>query len=178
MPFFQNEYVQIVLSTVAVYLFIVIAIRLFGKTEISQLSVTDLVFILLISNAVQNAMVGPNTSLAGGLVAAAALFIMNFIFKQCLYHFPKFGRFVQGESLMLIYKGKINRANLRKAKLTMDEIMEAIREHGVLKISDVDLAVLEVDGNISVLSEDFSNKTTKSVKRAKNPRRQTKKQEQ
>lgn len=177
MTFFQNEYVQIVLCTVSVYLFIVIAIRLFGKTEISQLSVVDLVFIMLISNAVQNAMVGPNSTLAGGLVAASALFVTNFIFKQCLYHFPGFGRFVQGESLMLIYRGKINRKNMEKAKLTIDELMEAVREHGVSKISEVDLAVLEVDGNISVLSEDFSNKSTRSVKKAKTPRRQTKKQE-
>lgn len=177
MAFFQNGYVQIVLSTVAVYLFIVIGIRLFGKTEISQLSVADLVFIMLISNAVQNAMVGTNSTLTGGLVAAGALFITNFIFKQCLYRFPAFGRLIQGESLMLIYKGKINQQNLKKAKLSMDEIMEAIREHGVSEISEVDLAVLEVDGNISVLSEDFRNQTTKSVKKAKNPRRQTKKRD-
>jgi uncharacterized membrane protein YcaP (DUF421 family) len=176
MAFFQNETVRILFSTVIVYLFIVFAIRLFGKTEISQLSVVDLVFILLISNSVQNAMVGPNSTLAGGLVAASALFLTNFIFKRCLYRFPGFGRMVQGESLMLVYKGRVHRENLKKARLTMDELMEAVREHGVLKISDVDLAVLEVDGNISVLSEDFRKKTTKSVKRAKTARRRAKKQ--
>jgi uncharacterized membrane protein YcaP (DUF421 family) len=177
MPFFQNGYVQIALSTVAVYLFIVVAIRLFGKTEISQLSVTDLVFIMLISNAVQNAMVGSNSTLSGGLVAAGALFLINFIFKECLYYIPWFGHFVQGESLMLIYKGRINQANLRKAKLTVDELMEAVREHGVSKASEVDLAVLEVDGNISVLSEDFSRRTTKTVRKSRPPRKQTKKQQ-
>lgn len=177
MTFFQNGYVQIVLSTVAVYLFIVVAIRLFGKTEISQLSVTDLVFIMLISNAVQNAMVGSNSTLSGGLVAAGALFLINFIFKECLYYIPWFGRFVQGESVMLIYKGKINQANLRKAKLTADELMEAVREHGVSKVSEVDLAVLEVDGNISVLSEDFNHRTTKTVRKSRPPRKQTKKQQ-
>ena len=65
MPFFNHGYIQIIISTVAVYLFIIIAIRLFGKKELSQLSVVDLVFILLISNSVQNAMVGSNTTLAG-----------------------------------------------------------------------------------------------------------------
>lgn len=67
---FQNEYIQIILRSVAVYVFIILAIRLFGKKELAQLSIIDLVFILLISNSVQNAMVGSNTSLQGGLVAA------------------------------------------------------------------------------------------------------------
>ena len=71
--------VDIVLRSLAVYLFIVIAIRLFGKKELAQLSVIDLVFILLISNSVQNAMVGPDSSLAGGLIAATVLFGANFL---------------------------------------------------------------------------------------------------
>lgn len=158
-------YISIILSSTAVYLFIVIAIRLFGKTEIAQLSVADLVFILLISNAVQNAMVGPDTSLMGGLVAAATLFLINAVFKECMYRLPWFGRVMQGDSLMLVYQGKVNDANMRKAKLTTNELLEAIREHGVAKVSDVNLAVLEVDGNISVLSNDFQDKTTKAVRK-------------
>ena len=167
MPIINNEYVKIIFSTVTIYLFIVLAIRLFGKTEVSQLSIVDLVFILLISNSVQNAMVGSNSTLSGGLTAAGALFIVNYLFKQILYHFPKFGRFVQGESLMLIYKGKLIRKNVGKAKLTIDEIMEAIREHGVSTIEEVDLAVLEVDGNISVLSNEFNHRTIQKTKKAK-----------
>ena len=77
MDLFANNYVRIILSTVAVYLFLIIAIRLFGKKELAQLSVFDLVFILLISNVVQNAMTGPDTTLSGGLTGAAALFIVN-----------------------------------------------------------------------------------------------------
>jgi len=164
MAFFNNGYVQIIISTVVVYLFIIIGIRLFGKKELSQLSVVDLVFILLISNAVQNAMVGSNSTLSGGLVAATALFVTNYIFKQILYRFPKLNRFIQGETLMLIFKGKLIKANAVKARLTIEEIMEAIREHGVSKIEEVDLAVLEVDGNISVLSNEFSNMTVKKMK--------------
>jgi len=168
MAFFNNGYIQIIISSIAVYLFIIVAIRLFGKKELSQLSVVDLVFILLISNSVQNAMVGSNSTLAGGLVAAGALFVTNYIFKQILYRFPKFDRFVEGTTLLLIYKGKVIRKNVVKAKLTMDEIMEAIREHGVSKIEEVDLAVLEVDGNISVLSNEFSHMTVKKMKPREN----------
>lgn len=163
----MNEYLKIIISTVTIYLFIVIAIRLFGKTEVSQLSIIDLVFILLISNSVQNAMVGSNSTLSGGLIAAGSLFVANYLFKQIMYHFPKFGRLVQGESLMLIYKGKLIRKNVEKAKLTLDEIMEVIREHGVSTIGEVDLAVLEVDGTISVLSNEFNHRTVQKVKKAK-----------
>lgn len=156
-----NSYFKIVLSSVTVYLFIVIAIRLFGKKELAQLSVIDLVFILLISNAVQNAMVGDNTSLGGGLVAAASLFIVNHILKLILYKFPKFSKIIQGEPIMLIYNGKLNTKNMEKAKITSRELMEAIREHGVSSIEEVNLAVLEVDGNISILSDEFRHKTLK-----------------
>ena len=146
----------------------IIAIRLFGKKELSQLSVTDLVFVLLISNSVQNAMVGSNSTLMGGLVAAGALFITNYIFKQFLYRFPKFSKLIQGEALLLIYNGNLSRVNIAKSRLTVDEIMEAIREHGVSEIEDVNLAVLEVDGNISVLSNNFRNRTVKKRKPKQN----------
>ena len=82
------NYLLIMLSSMAVYVFIVAAIRVTGKTEIAQLSVADLVFVMLLSNAVQNAMVGSDTSLAGGLVAAATLFAVNAAFKEGLYRLP------------------------------------------------------------------------------------------
>jgi uncharacterized membrane protein YcaP (DUF421 family) len=162
----ENNYIRIILSSVAVYIFVIVAIRLFGKKELSQLSVIDLVFVLLISNSVQNAMVGSDSTLLGGLVAAASLFITNYIFKEFLYHFPKFNKIVQGESMLLVYNGVPNQKNIREAMITMDELMEAIREHGVSRIEDVDLAILEVDGNISVLSDDFKTKS-KRKRRAK-----------
>jgi uncharacterized membrane protein YcaP (DUF421 family) len=157
-------YLRIVFSAVTVYLFIIIAIRLFGKKELAQLSVIDLVFILLISNAVQNAMVGPDTSLAGGLVAAGALFLTNYLFKFVLYRFPRFERLIQGQPLLLIYRGQINLKNLAQAKLTREEMMEAVREHGVGTLEQVDLAVLEADGNISIISDQFQHQTVNKRK--------------
>ena len=158
------EYLNIVFSSAAVYIFIIVAIRLFGKKELSQLSVVDLVFILLISNAVQNAMVGPNTTLWGGLVAAGTLFAVNYLLKLVLYKFPRLGQVIQGEPVILVYKGEINHRNMMKAKFTIDELKEAVREHGVSLIEDVDLAVLETDGNISIVSNDFKNRTVKKRK--------------
>jgi uncharacterized membrane protein YcaP (DUF421 family) len=161
---FNNNYIRIILSSVAVYFFIILAIRLFGKKELAQLSVYDLVFILLISNAVQNAMVGSDSSLLGGLVAAASLFLVNYIIKQLQFRFPMFGKAIQGEALMLVFKGEILPSHLKNARITEDELMEVIREHGVASISEVDLAVLEVDGNISVLSMNSCKKTTRRRK--------------
>ena len=164
MNFFGNNYVHIIICTIAVYFFLILAIRLFGKKELAQLSVFDLVFILLISNVVQNAMTGPDTSLSGGLTGAAALFGVNYLLKYLEFHFLIFGKAIQGESVMLIFKGKVNIKNLEKAKITMDELLEAIREHGVSTIKDVDLAVFEVDGNISILSDQFKRTTSRKRK--------------
>ena len=161
---FHNNYVQIMLSSVAVYFFIILAIRLFGKKELAQLSVYDLVFILLISNAVQNAMVGSDSTLLGGLAAAASLFFANYVIKQLQFRFPRFGKAIQGEALMLVFKGQILSSHLKKARITEGELMEVIREHGVASIAEVDLAVLEVDGNISILSIDNQKKTTRRRK--------------
>jgi uncharacterized membrane protein YcaP (DUF421 family) len=159
--FLSNNFIRIIGSTLAVYLFIVIAIRLFGKKELAQLSVVDLVFILLISNAVQNAMVGPDATLLGGLVAASTLFIVNYLLKYLQYRYPRFGKIVQGDATMLVYKGKIIDSHMKKAKISTDELMEAVREHGVKSISEVDLAIMEVDGSISVLSDKYQKKTVK-----------------
>jgi len=164
MEILKNDYLSIVISSVAVYLFMVLAIRLFGKKELSQLSVTDLVFILLISNSVQNAMVGSNTTLWGGLVAASSLFIVNFLLKQAIYRFPSLNKLIQGEAIMLVYKGNIKIENMHRTRITHEELMEAVREHGVDSITDVDLAILEVDGNISILSNDFHRKTNRKRK--------------
>lgn len=155
----------IVLSSLVVYLFIITAIRVFGKREISQLSVIDLVFILLISNSVQDAMIGGNINfLIGGLVAAVTLFIANYFLGEIFFRSKRISDFIQGEPLMLIYEGKPITKHLKKAKISSDELEASIREHGVAKISEVDLAVLERDGNISVLSNNYKNRTRKKRK--------------
>jgi uncharacterized membrane protein YcaP (DUF421 family) len=157
----MHEYLDISLRSVAVYLFIILAIRLFGKKELAQLSVTDLVFILLISNSVQNAMVGPSTSLEGGIIAAATLFALNYVLKNFLFRSKWFSKALQGEPVMLVHKGRIIQSHLDKEKISLQEIEAATREHGVEKIEDVDLAILETDGNISILSDNFQKRSTR-----------------
>lgn len=164
MEFIHNPYLRIILSSIIIYLFIIVAIRLFGKKELAQLSVIDLVFILLISNAVQNAMVSGDNSLIGGLIAAGTLFVGNYILKFLQYRFPQFSRALQGDAIMLVYKGKVIESHMRIAKITSNELLEAIREHGVGDISKVDLAILEVDGNISVISHELKKQSTRRRK--------------
>ena len=159
----MNIYLDIALRSVAVYIFIVLAIRFFGKKELSQLSVIDLVFVLLISNSVQNAMVGSSTSLLGGIVAAMALFIVNFILKKILFKHKSISEFIQGKAVVLIYNGAVQTLNLNKVAITITELEAAVREHGINDIQHVNLAMLEIDGNISIISGS-ENITTHQIK--------------
>lgn len=161
-----SHFLIIASKSIAVYVFIIVAIRLFGKKELAQLSVIDLVFILLISNAVQNAMVGDDNTLPGGIAAALGLFISNYIFKFLLRDSKKFSHIVQGEKIIIVVGGKIIQQGLKDSMLTIDEVEMAVREHGVASIKEADLVILEVDGNITVLSNDYAHKT---VRRRKKP---------
>lgn len=133
-------------------MFIFIAIRITGKKELSQLTTTDIVLILLISNAVQNAMVGPDTSLIGGLCAAAVLFVLNLLFKQLIFKNKGFRKLMNPKPQILIHNGKLEFATLASLQITDDELKEAMREHGVERYKDVKWAILEMDGNISIIS--------------------------
>jgi uncharacterized membrane protein YcaP (DUF421 family) len=164
----MDNYLHIILSTTGVYLFIILALRLLGKTELAQLSITDLIFVLLISNAVQNAMVGSDTSLGGGILAASVLFILNLIFKKLKYKFPSIKKVMEGEPVILIHKGKLLEENCRKNNITKDELLQAIREHGSSSIEEVDSLILEADGNISVVSNEYKHHSVRRLKKRKN----------
>ena len=156
----MNEYLTIILRSSAVYFFMVIALRLFGKKELSQLNTADVILILLISNSVQNAMVGNNTSLWGGLAAASVLFITNFILKKLMFEYPKFSDFMQEKPQILIHNGNLDFKILSKLNISSNELKEAMREHGIEYFKDVKLAMLEIDGNISIISGNRNLKQT------------------
>jgi len=156
----MNPYLDIVIRSVAVYLFMVIALRVFGKKQLSQLNTADVILILLISNSVQNAMVGSNTSLYGGLVAALALFVVNFIFKKVMSKSNFIRELVQDTPEILIHNGKIEFNKIAKLGITNEELQEAMREHGVEYYKDVKLAMFEIDGSISIISGNENLKQT------------------
>jgi len=163
----MNPYLDIIIRSTAVYLFMVVALRIFGKKELSQLNTADVILILLISNSVQNAMVGNDTTLWGGLAAATILFAINFILKKLTYRYKKFSDFMLEKPEILIHNGNLDFKNLSKLDITSDELKEAMREHGVEYFKDVKLAMLEVDGNISIISGESNLKQT-HYKRRKN----------
>lgn len=165
----MNPYFDIIIRSASVYLFMLIALRIFGKKELSQLNTSDVILILLISNSVQNAMVGNNVSLEGGLAAAAVLFIINFTLKKSMFMFPKFSAFIQEKPEILIHNGQMYFKTLSKLNISSNELKEAIREHGIEHFSDVKLAMLEIDGNISIISGDKNLHQThyKRIKRSK-----------
>ena len=148
----MNPYLDIILRSVAVYFFMVIDLRIFGKKELSQLNTADIILILLISNSVQNAMVGNNTTLLGGITAAFALFLINIVFKKTMLNSTFIKNLVQDKPEILIHNGKIDFKAIAKLGITAEELEEAMREHGVEHYKDVKLAMFEIDGNISIIS--------------------------
>jgi uncharacterized membrane protein YcaP (DUF421 family) len=148
----MNPYLDIIIRSASVYFFMIIALRIFGKKELSQLNTADVILILLISNAVQNAMVGNNTSLWGGLAAAVILFTINFILKKLMYKYPNFNSFMHEKPEILIHDGNLDFKTLSKLNISSEELKEAMREHGIEYFKDVKLAMLEIDGNISIIS--------------------------
>lgn len=142
---------NIILRTAAVYFIILLGLRLTGKREIGQMTVFDLVLLLLIANAVQNAMVGPDTSLFGGLIAAAVLLVLNVAVARLRLRSARLRRLIEGSPTLLILHGEVIESHLRREGLDEETLEAALREHGVAELSEVEMAVLEIDGSISVV---------------------------
>ncbi len=145
---------EISLRTGVIYLLVLGGIRISGKREVGQMTPFDLTLLLLLSNSVQNAMTGPDTSLVGGAIAAATLLILNYLVAEVSGGNRRFRRYIQGEPSLLVHDGKLNLAHLAKEHVSMDELERAMREHGVSSYKEAALAVLEVDGSISILKYD------------------------
>ena len=141
------------MRTFVVYGFILVGLRLSGKREIGQLTPFDLVLVLLLANAVQTAMVGPDTSLLGGLVSAGVLLLMNWALGVAAARFPVLQTAAVGSATLLVNHGEVVERNMRREGVTPDELLAALREHGIEKPSDAEMAVLEIDGSISVVPQ-------------------------
>ena len=145
---------QIALRTGVIYLVVLAGVRLSGKREVGQMTPFDLTLLLLLSNSVQNAMTGPDTSLIGGMMAASTLLVLNYLIGTLSGVNRRFRHLVEGEPSLLIHDGKPIETHMARERVSMDELERAVREHGIAKCSDVALAVLEVDGSISCLKYD------------------------
>ena len=160
---------EIVARTLIIYACLLLALRVAGKREIGQMATFDLVVILLISNAVQNAMVGSDVSVTGGLIAAGALISANYGVATARERMPLLREAVEGSPTVVVSEGKLLRQNVRREGLAEEEVLMAIREHGIDSIDEVRLAVLETDGSISVVQVDDGSKTPRSRRRTRLP---------
>ena len=159
----------IVVRTLTVYFVLFLAIRLAGKREIGQMTPFDLVVLLVISNAVQNAMLGPDNSLNGGILAALSLLFVNRLVARLGLRSRRLEEQLIGQPTVLVNDGQVVQDNLRREGVSVDEITQALREHGVQDLQTVKLAVLEVDGTISVVPADAHVTRTRRRIRGRKP---------
>lgn len=148
----------------AVFVAVLLFIRLSGKRVLGQITPFDLVTLLLISNAVQNAMIGPDNSLSGGLVAAAMLLLLNRVISSHAW----LREAIEGQPAILVQNGKVFSEQLRRESISLHELEAALRAHGVARLDEVASAVLEVDGTISV--SQIGERTLKRLRRVKSSR--------
>ena len=150
-PDFGSGLVDVAIRTAIIYVVLIVGLRLAGKRNVGQLSIFDLIVLLVIADAVQNAMVGENTTLAGGIVAAATLLSMDKLLDIVSTRVPRVRSILEGEAQDLIRDGAVLEEALSKEGIDEDELAAALRAHGLLDPADVALAVLETDGSISVV---------------------------
>ena len=160
LPEIGSSLPEVVLRTALVYLFLVAVLRISGKRQVGQLSVLELVVILVISDAVQNSMVGENTTLWGGLVAVVTLLGLDLGLKTLAGRSKRFRVAIKGEPRLLIRDGLLLERAVKEEGLEADEVRAAVRSHGLARVEDVRLAVLETDGSISVIPRDDDDPTS------------------
>lgn len=138
---------------IIIYAVLVIGLRLAGKRELAQLNTFDLVVLLTLSNTVQNAIIGEDNTVTGGIIGAATLLILNFFVVRFLYHNTKVERLLEGSQETLIENGRVNTKVLEQEALTLEELEIAAHKQGYASLEEVDKAVLEAEGGISFISK-------------------------
>ena len=145
--------IEKIIRPILVYLFLIISLRLAGKRELAQLNAFDLVVLLTLSNTVQNAIIGNDNSVAGGLIGATTLLLVNYIIVRFLYSHESLDRIIEGEPEILIENGRVRQDRLQKELITKAELEEAAHKQGFASLDLIDQAILEPGGSISFLAK-------------------------
>ncbi len=140
-----------ILRSVVIYLFLLLAFRFTGKRQVGQLTPFDLVVLLVISNVVQNAVIGPDNSLGGGVLGAVVILALNWVVVELTYRSKRLRRVLEATPTLLIHNGRVLHDNLGRERLTLDDLHAALRRAGVADFEHVRVAVLEENGGISVI---------------------------
>ena len=149
---------ELILRSAVVYLFLLILLRITGKRQVGQLAPFDLVLLLVLSNAVQNSMNAGDNSLIGGLIAATTLVVLNYGVGFATFRSKRLEAIVEGRPQILIHNGKIYDDVMSKAQLTRHEMDGALRQAGCATVGEVQLAMLENNGSISVIKRNEAPK--------------------
>ncbi|MGA2483333.1 MAG: YetF domain-containing protein [Candidatus Acidiferrales bacterium] len=142
-----------ILRPVIVYVFLVVGLRLAGKRELAQLNPFDLVVLLTLSNTVQNAIIGDDNSVTGGIIGATALLVINYLVVRFLYGHGKLDRVVEGKADVLIENGHLKKEKLRKDLITLPELEAAAHRQGFASLDEVQHCVIEPGGTITFLAK-------------------------
>jgi len=142
-----------ILRPVIVYIFLVISLRLSGKRELVQLNPFDLVVLLTLSNTVQNAIIGEDNSVLGGLIGATSLLLTNYLVVRFLYDHRKIDQIVEGSADVLIENGKLRTQHLKKELITMAQLEAAARKQGFASLREVEQCILEPGGTLTFLGK-------------------------
>jgi uncharacterized membrane protein YcaP (DUF421 family) len=143
--------VEKIVRSLVVYVFLLVLFRLMGKREVAQMTVFDLVVLLVLSNVLQNAMIGPDNSVIGGLIGATTIMAINWLVGRLAYSSKWFERTIEGVPTILIHSGHMVEPNMRRAGISHEELLSNLRSQGVFCVDDVRAAVLEPSGKLSVL---------------------------
>src|SRR5712671_2679946 len=149
MFFIGGPILEKILRPVIVYIFLIIGLRLSGKRELAQLNPFDLIVLLTLSNTVQNAIIGNDNTVTGGIIGAASLLAVNYLVVRFLYDHRKIDQLVEGSADVLIENGKIHEHKLKKELITKAELAAAARKQGFESLSEVQQCVLEPGGTLS-----------------------------
>ncbi len=145
--------VEKVIRAAVVYVFLLLSLRLAGKRELGQLNRFDLVFLLLLANTVQNAIIGPDNSVVGAVVSGLTLLAVNYMAVRFLYNHRELDRMIEGDADMLVQDGEILDDRLAHELITRDELEMAAREQGITSLEHVQEARLEVGGGLSFVEK-------------------------
>lgn len=149
MFFIGGPLLEKILRPVIVYIFLIVGLRLSGKRELAQLNPFDLIVLLTLSNTVQNAIIGNDNSVSGGIIGAASLLAVNYLVVRFLYDHRKLDQLVEGRADILIENGKVNERKLKRELITKEELAAAARKQGFDSLSEVQQCVLEPGGTLS-----------------------------
>jgi uncharacterized membrane protein YcaP (DUF421 family) len=141
----------VIANTLVIYLAVVLLFRILGKRQMSELTISELVVVMILGSSVETSLIGGDTSLVAGLASAATLFLANFLFSIALRRWIWLRRWLVGRPVPLVYNGDLLESRLHRVGLTREDVLQGIRERGYEEIDQVRLAVLEIDGTISVI---------------------------